>query len=117
MNYELAKELKDAGFLQQSGSYISETSRSGAWDSVEGIEDFEKKIGGKEHWAYIPTLSELIEACGDKFHRLEKGDDEDSANGNYWLAYTSFDEAGLVAQGATPEIAVAKLWLALNRKV
>lgn len=81
MNYELAKKLKDAGFPQ------------------DGIGQFiDVKLAS-------PTLSELIEACGDKFRGLSK-----RAN---WRAQ---DVMGIEEFGDTPEEAVANLYLALNNK-
>lgn len=99
MNYELAKELKDAGFPQKH-----ETARGMSigfpgtvlTDSLT-YED-----------AYAPTLSELIVACGERFgvlHTWEGG----------WLAGTP-ENHSLGAKGATPEEAVARLFLALNPK-
>lgn len=46
MTYELAKKLKDAGFI------------------------FNKNIDGS--WKLPPTLEELIEACGEDFSLLSK---------------------------------------------
>lgn len=87
MNYELANELKDAGFPYQLDHYEA------------GI---------------FPSLSELIEGCGDGFFRLEK------SAGNNWTAMSGFDASGLIKEGyancPTPEVAVAKLWLALQKK-
>lgn len=50
MNYELAKELKDAGFPQK-----------GEWATI-GVSGALIKHSGD---LYIPTLSELIRACGN----------------------------------------------------
>ena len=85
MNYELAKELKDAGFPMPT-------------------------ILGQ---AYKPDLSQLMEACGndDRGFSLSrilgqwtaqtpKGEIED------WEQK--------VGKGSTPEEAVARLWLSLN---
>ena|SRR3990167_10141623 len=96
MNYELAKELKDAGYWSLQGSY---------WDGDPKDWDREK----------FPTLEELIETCGDKFDYLERG-----TKGG-WFAYhenfgtteeESCDDSG---EGSTPKEAVARLWLALNK--
>lgn len=87
MNYELAKQLKEEGF------------------------PFDKDVIEWEP-GYIPTLSELIEACGDGFHGLWVIQDE-------WEAFSELDNGYIVGkngEGKTPEEAVAKLWLALNRK-
>jgi hypothetical protein len=99
MTYELAKQLKDAGFpnMQWMG-YLTSI----------GIESFEKDKHG-------PTLSELIEACGTGFGNLILGQNRNLPP--LWKATA----AGAVNEerfnlGSTPEEAVAKLWLALNRK-
>lgn len=87
ISYELAKALKDAGFPQQGNPW------------------------GREDKAYNPTLSELIEACGSPFF-LTKDQDY---NAGKWTAVTTIPhEIKLV--GNTPEEAVARLWLALNKK-
>ena len=98
MTFELAKQLKDAGWKYSS------------WQEYE------------------PTLSELIKACGDEFKGLLppgimhneweairklgwiKPAAEDS-NPQYKAIYKDWDTWG----GKTPEEAVAKLWLALNK--
>ena len=54
-----------------------------------------------------PTLSELIEACGDSFHSLSMDDK------THWVAnWRVYGES----RGSTPEEAVAKLYIALNKK-
>lgn len=68
-------------------------------------------IEGKERTVYIPTLEELIEACGNEFANLGRTE-------NGWVALA--DRPGLeipvTAQKPTPSEAVANLWLALNKK-
>ena len=58
---------------------------------------------------YIPSLEELIEACGDGLQDLTHTDDG-------WI--TNAENIGDLIQtnGKTPLQAVAYLWLALNRK-
>lgn len=92
MNYELALKLKEAGWPQHPFN---------AWCGcgAETIND-----------PHFPTLSELIEACGEQFLSLEKNPDG-------WLASSEEDGNMPVGiDGATPEEAVANLWLALNKK-
>ena len=102
MAYELAKKLKDAGFPQHD--------RTGEWYNVCYFQGCEKD-------ACFPTLSELIETCGDDFLSLEKYD------GGKWEAMRRTwccDEHGESCEfgyGSTPEEAVANLWLALHEKV
>lgn len=101
MNYELVKRLKDAGYPLK-----------------------EKDHGGTPYqWVEykLPTLSELIEACGSKFHELHHcthGWFEGEKNTWRWTAYphtrNQADFNALQFTGSTPEEAVAKLWLALN---
>lgn len=91
MNYELVKQLKDAG-----------------WEKYSGVPLF------IDDNVFPPSLSELIEAIGIKFDRL-------SFVGDEWLAsvYTKGINLGddiVIARGNAPEEAVAKLWLELNKK-
>jgi hypothetical protein len=98
MNYDFAKQLIEMGFPH-------------AWGAQGEYESY--KIGGD---FIFPTLSELIEACGDRFGHLARqkaGDDK-----FYWTAY-EYSKHGDFAYGfhfQTPEEAVAKLWLSLNKK-
>ena len=83
MNYELAKQLKDAGFPQNgTGQFIDVKLAS-------------------------PTLSELIEACGDDFLNLYKTKDK-------WNCVHPLEDNDDCC-GSTPEEAVAHLWLELNK--
>ena len=93
MNYELCKQLKDAGFPQKDRPFCVSTE----------MEIDEK---GEQVRCYMPSLSELIEACGKEFDYLRDWSE-------YWLAVSG---GGLEGQGSTPEEAVTKLWLALNKK-
>ena len=107
ITYELAKELKDAGFPQPSHTPLS-IPRLGI-SEVDGS------------FVHFPTLSELIDACG-KYVVLEQ-----TKTG--WTAYHDSEPfqspAGLsgvdtlmclAEDGPTPEEAVARLWLALKKK-
>lgn len=85
MDYNLAKQLKDTGFPQMDGRYLNNGE------------------------VYVPTLEELIEACGDGFQTLERY----KGVPDRWQANTLKQKSFL---GATPVEAVAKLWLALNPK-
>jgi hypothetical protein len=91
MTYELAKQLKDAGFPND-------------WTHWNDDDDFRGYIA--------PTLSELIEACGDRFYKLYRREGE----GWYTQAGCESIEEPEESNGATAEEAVAKLWLALNSK-
>jgi hypothetical protein len=96
ISYELALELKNAGFPQRvpdgDGPY------------------------GKEPY-YLPTLSELIAACGRGF-RLENLTENGVVNNggkDEWHAFFNDRSiANFIGMGATPEEAVARLYLALH---
>lgn len=98
-SYELAKKLKDAGFPQRNVGLCKHeiwgaNMRRESCDCIEG------------DTATVPSLSELIEACGDNLINLTK---EDTG----WSTNATEEYAG-DTQGNTPEEAVANLWLALN---
>lgn len=98
ISYELAKELKDAGYEFKVTD----------WDPLDHVRAafFLDEPYGR---GYIPpTLPELIESCGDDFVELwKRGDDG-------WSCM--LEQGTLISQvwGKTPEEAVAKLWLALQ---
>lgn len=87
MTYQFAEELKDAGFEKKNGAPIF-------------IEDD----------VFPPNLSELIEACGEGFDSLGK------KNVQGWWATHRNKNSLTHFSGSTPEEAVARLWLALNKK-
>lgn len=101
MNYELAKQLKDAGFpvIWENDYYTPEGMifRSNSSRPIQGNEIF------------IPILSELIEACGDDFKELKK-------IGGRFFAMSEKHAGYSKRENGTPEEAVAKLWLELNKK-
>lgn len=92
MNYELAKELKDAGFPENVANY---------------------SVAGRHGLLFFPTLSELIEACG----RIWVGPCELGWHSGFdGHPFSHLDEKRPQGCGATPEEAVARMWLALNKK-
>jgi len=107
MTYKLALQLKNAGFPQKDRPFCVSTKM-----------ELDEK--GEQVRCYIPTLSELIEACGDnenRFIRLQSYYDKNDLmwqaddNGNFIIRDDIVSETG-----STPEEAVANLWLALNKK-
>ncbi len=61
-----------------------------------------------------PNLTQLIDACGDRFYGITRDMFErDWIAGEDW-DYDSFD--GSIGYGDTPEEAVANLYLELNKK-
>lgn len=94
MNYELALKLKEAGFPQFP-------------DNRNGFYLYDSDGFGTEQ-VYVPTLSELIEACKlDSFFQLTFM----SSSGKWSSEFDSYH-----GKGSTPEEAVANLYLALNQK-
>lgn len=102
MTYELALKLKKAGFPEREQGYA---------DAFSGPNVVEIPIDGVVTRIYIPTLSELIEACGDEFATLSKV----NTHTTRWAAQADYLEAERVFAD-TPEEAVASLWLALQEK-
>lgn len=110
MNYELAKKLKDAGFTFRQNFPCEHTTLENICPCV------------------YPTLSELIEACGDRFgglthvRYLESKKEQSTSIRRYWKAYefvarwSEMKSTSCYGDGETPEEAVANLWLILNKK-
>lgn len=92
MNYDLAKEMENAGWK----------FKEIAVDTYIGVN---KPDGGM----LAPTLSELIEACGEKFSGLLKIQGE-----SRFKCVAPGDIFSIEAE--TPEEAVARYWLYLNTK-
>ena len=107
MTYELALKLKNAGFPQTSSLFVWAIGG----DKCE--DEFTYLLREDDSWSAneiinAPTLSELIEECGEEFYALwVRGD-------NTWFACKDMGDIG--AEGSTPEESVAKLWLELNKK-
>lgn len=127
MTYELAKELKEAGFPMTAKPRTREIElslkldRRFVEDPAHPLPPSPTKSGNswqQDYEAYVqhaicfPTLSELIEACGDKFREVKKH----LSKGGFWTASTARQAGGLCERGTNPEEAVARLWLALNKK-
>lgn len=108
MTYELASQLKEAGFPQiksdgrnRNGHYI---------------------VDGKVP-CFDPTLAELIAACGDDFEDLRApfGEPEDGDFDIDWRAFSNKIDfrtmlyIKIQGAGSTPEEAVANLWIALQK--
>lgn len=100
MNYELAKQVKDAGFPHKHINH-------GGNDGYDEYCEDQEFLGGED--ICIPKLSELIEACGDDFWKLIKEHEYQN-----W-AGISRENTQKVTLGSTPEEAVARLWLALQK--
>ena len=109
MNYDFAKQLKEAGFPQPL-------------TKVENPRFVRLTDSPNEPFVVIPTLFELIEACGKHFHSLtqqsiKKGEPNWRIKGGQVPYKINEPENwGYSLTGNTPEEAVANLWLALNDK-
>ena len=141
INYELAKKLKDAGFSQKEsefyyrrGYHTSEAFDNGRSLGKKGEFSLNFRI---EYYPYsrfrsadvkwneadlakldeeevaVPTLTELIEACGDGFDKLCRYKDR---RGLFWKCWGIKKGIIEIYETSTPEEAVANLWLKLNKK-
>lgn len=114
MNYNLAKQLKDAGFPQENVNMKNYHPTHGIAFGIphpDTLIDLEVVA--------MPNLSELIEACGGKLFRLSNGGWDGEYKISRWRDWTARNEAlegQTVLDYPTPEEAVANLWLALNKK-
>lgn len=98
MKYELAKQLKDAGFPFKD-------QRCQTCIEIHLSCDVE----------ILPPLSELIEACGKALEGINLDRDTGLWTANYWFDFTKGKDLNIQPTG-TPEEAVTKLWLALNKR-
>ena len=72
--------------------------------------------GEGENQVHIPTLSELVEACGEDMYRLwQVKYMMNNLDAKGWIA-ENLEYKGKDGLGKTLEEAVAKLWLELNKK-
>lgn len=120
--YELAKQLKDAGFPQRGDGIIHIEKGQEVYDYGAGANP-RYSARNTEIPFYNPTLSELIEACGEGFFAIShwydgwqseggpiiqtKGNDIDKGD-----KYTAQIQVKFCS---SPEEAVAKLWMILNK--
>ncbi len=107
MNYELCKQLKEAGYPQkEEGIYWMKGGKM----TAHAYEEHRKDLFA----GYIPTLEELIEACGTDFRNIEMT----LKPSVFWHATgvnISTTEVFTSYHAPTPTEAVARLWLALTR--
>lgn len=129
LSFELCKELKDAGFFQKEGDYFyyvqeySDELDPNTDETTYTKEDVEliyvdcdhEEYGGKhEVLCYCPTLSELIDACGDGFESLHIYRDLIGYEDDLVWRTNMHELSSGDSFGSTPEEAVARLWLTLN---
>ena len=104
ISYELVKALKEAGFITEDKP-VGESTREHRFMARE--EFFVDEEGQYD----VPTLSQLIRACGETVFSIHCSPHRISVEWHEAL----FDEQE-VFEGSTPEEAVARLWLNLNKK-
>lgn len=130
MNYELAKELKEAGFPQNERTYYWEKCQGHEGELVistaEWHDGWTNEFGdchalSETALCAAPTLPELIEACGDYF-ALWKSSFDGQWHSSFSISGTGYEDTFIdndyhcpKASGATPEEAVARLYLQLKR--
>jgi len=108
MEYELAKQLKEAGFPQKSQFWWHKGKIK--WQGGTS-KTFEKMVA--TGYVAAPTISELIEACEGKLFALYR-----TANGQWFADYHEKDNWLSPKKSTdifdTLEEVIAKLWLALH---
>ena len=107
MKYEVAKELKEAGWNFKTCPHGGENcGDENCFVFVDVVAD-----------VHFPTLEELIEACRDGFYSLQK--DTDDGVRFYWTAIADNDVekyADVIGTfGTTPDEAVARLYIELHK--
>lgn len=116
MDYELAKKLKDTGFPQTNWDNICCQHRYSRYPKTIDEEIAHRLNSDECEVVVFPTLSELIEACGDGFEWLGQ-----TNRGHFCAKGTIKDKTELFMHEHigydTPEEAVANLWLALNKNL
>ena len=133
IDYNLAVSLRDAGFPQERTLHIPYPDFYRSPDGVIRNPARDNMNGKWENFIKIPTLSELIKAAGNiTLYKHPKINIWNREFNDKWVAgipvehstkdYLCADDHFVdfyfqeSAVGATPEEAVANLWLALNEK-
>ena len=120
MTYELSKKLKEAGFPQKYPSAAHNAMGQRYWmhdpsddDYIEILHDGHGSNALDDgQLTLIPTLEELIEACG-KLHHFNLTYKEVYKN---WRALGAFGVGSVHGDGQTANEAVANLWLVLHEQ-
>jgi len=120
MNYELAKQLEETGFPFKGNTWAESVYPPGV-EKLPG-----EYLGAglttipQQGQVRVPTLSELIEACGEDMQTLwqYQGVWFAAMWGGEYMSPDVVDASFPISkgEGPTPEEAVANLWLALNKK-
>lgn len=128
LSFQDCQELKEHGFPQQPAIDISgidgvflggfytlsnEEVGEGAIAFLNQREYEQYKDSTKTIVIKYPTLSELIDACSEKFLGIQHRRILRRSGLAPWYAK---EIGGNIVDGTTPEEAVKKLWLSLNKK-
>ena len=115
IDFKLAKELKDNGFPQnyKSGEiYFEDKSSEEIFDLINNHDsDDEVTIS-------VPTISELIESCGDGFYALNRNSFQKHGQDRVkWTAVGGIwkENIRLALRGENADEVMAKLWLELKK--
>jgi hypothetical protein len=104
MNYELAKELKDGGFPQNGSGKLIGPADSLVWRHADRV--------------YMPTLEDLLGSLGNHFYSLGRiGPHKWRAQSFATKDMRHDDRTPLIGHkvdAILPDIALARLWLALH---
>lgn len=117
MTYELAKKLQKAGYSQGPKQRMIDEIKTGPESYSKALLN-DLRIKDVEEIVYYPTLSELIEACGDRFAALRKPLHPVPGK---WIANADIsmrhdhETYDFGEWGDTPEESVANLFLALHK--
>jgi hypothetical protein len=114
--FELARELKSAGFTQSPSAEavyaLGEHLRVRREHALQMWYGSKRKAGLplelEEEAVYTPTLSVLLTACGKP---MQLACDE----AGKWKASAPIPDRELVGEGETPEEAMCRLWLLMQR--
>lgn len=115
ISFELAKELKDAGFYihKTEGYYFSGDEKYYEWEGDSMFRAHCAEHNDQDPEAYVPHLEELIAGCCEEELEGRKL----CFTLNYWptndLWYAGM--LGLQEIGKTPDEAVAKLYIKLKK--
>lgn len=118
IKYELAKKLKDADFPQGCLPIYCDCCKKAQYND-EGIDMCDCELN-KCTQSYIPTLSELIDACVNLTEIRKTAPNRGSLKARWiaeaWPYLMDSTTQQVIRIGDTPEEAVANLWLDLNKK-
>jgi hypothetical protein len=108
MKYELVEELKAAGFPFKSKREIFAYGKETEFQYPWATQTLDATDSGYEF--LFPTLEELIEACGEQYITVC------GRSGGNWIAFYGDVAEKARTNGASAIEAVARLWIALNKK-